>query len=206
MQLIQAGRRAIVPVMAAAALVVAVVLPVVALDGDDGEDRPGTVEVISGDGPASDSAAAASSSVSASGISAPSGALSGSMGAYEPVSDVPSHAFVALDVSEINSMLLTDAPIDYAAIEALYVEGRHSVKSDGSARTIAGFARAERDEPIWSDYATYYNDAAVASTVASYYDLAAGAPRSGSGAAVQSAIESTYAGLGITAEEVGTLQ
>ena len=50
MQLIQAGRRAIVPVMAAAALVVAVVAPVVALDGDDGEDRPGTVEVISGDG------------------------------------------------------------------------------------------------------------------------------------------------------------
>ena len=143
-ELIQAGRSAIV----------------VALDGDNGEDRPGTVEVISGDGSDSDSAAAtAPRSVSVSGIAAPSGALSGSMGAYEPVSDVSTHALVALDVCEINSMLPTDAPIDYAAIEQLYVEDRHSLNSDGSVRTIAGSARTERDEAIWNDYATHLGNA-----------------------------------------------
>lgn len=49
-------------------------------------------------------------------------------------------------------------------------------------------------------------DADAAATIASYYDLSAGAPRAGAGAAVQAALESTYAGLGITAADVGTLQ
>ena len=44
------------------------------------------------------------------------------------------------------------------SIEALYVESGNSVNSDGSVRTIAGFARPGRDEPIWSDYATHFGD------------------------------------------------
>ena len=95
-----------------------------------------------------------------SGIAAPSGSLSGAMGPYVPVSDVAAHALVVLDVCEINSMLPTDAPIDYATIEQIYAEGRHSLNSDGSIRTIAAFARTERDEPIWNDYATHFGDAA----------------------------------------------
>ena len=200
MQRIQAGSTAILAVIASAALVVAVIALVVALDGDDGEDRPGSVDVISGAGTGSVSASASGSvsgvsgsaggsvsgvsgsasgsvsgvsgsvsgvsgsvsgvsgSVSASGITAPSGEVSGAMGAYQPVSDVATHALVVLDVCEINSMLPKDAPIDYAAIERLYVDGESSVKGDGSIRTIAGFARSERDEPIWNDYAAYYND------------------------------------------------
>ena len=49
-------------------------------------------------------------------------------------------------------------------------------------------------------------DAGVAATIAPYYDLAAGAPRAGAGAAVQAALESVYGGLGISADEIGTLQ
>ena len=171
MQLSETARTAIVAAMAAAALVVAVVALVVALEGDDGEDRPGTVEVITGDGaasasgsvsgsvsPVTGSVSGVSGSVSVSGVLPPSGGVSGAMGAYQPVSDVASHALVMLDVCEISALLPTDAPIDYEAIEKLYVEGMHSVKSDGSIRTIAGFARTERDEPIWDDFVAYYDD------------------------------------------------
>ena len=49
-------------------------------------------------------------------------------------------------------------------------------------------------------------DADAAATIASYHDLSAGASQAGADDAVQAAIESTSAGLGITAEEVGTLQ
>ena len=49
-------------------------------------------------------------------------------------------------------------------------------------------------------------DAEAAATIASYYDLSAGPPRAGAGAAVQAALESVYAGLGITAGQVGQLQ
>ena len=49
-------------------------------------------------------------------------------------------------------------------------------------------------------------DADAAATIASYYDLAAGAPKAGAGEAVQSALESVYADLGISAGEIGTLQ
>ena len=80
------------------------------------------------------------------------------MGAYTPLSDVASHARVVLDVCDINALLPTDGPIDYAAIKQIYEEGGNSVKGDGSIRTIAGFARSERDEAIWNDYVSYYDD------------------------------------------------
>ena len=144
----------------------------------DGEDRPGTVEVVGGGsasasgsvsgatGSASGSATGSatgsvsgtsgSGTASASGTSAPSSDVSDAMGAYQPVSDVSSHALVVLDVCEINGLLPKDAPIDYAAIEKIYVEGVNSVKGDGSIRTIAGFARSERDEAIWNDYTAHF--------------------------------------------------
>ncbi len=169
MQLSERARFAVVAAMAATALVVSVVALIVALDGDSGENRPGTLEVITGD--ASPPAAAGGSvsgvtgaasgvagTVSVSGILPATEGASGAMGAYQPVSNVALHALVVLDVCEINSMLPTDAPIDYAAIERLYVDGKHSVASDGSLRTIAGFARTQRDEPIWNDFTAYYDD------------------------------------------------
>ena len=135
-----------------AVLVFAVLTALVA--ACDGEDRPGTVEVIdSGATPASASVSGAVGS--AAGAEA---GVSGAMGAYLPVSDVSTHALVVLDVCEINSLLPSDAPIDFEAIKKVYVEGVNSVKSDGSIRTIAGFARTERDEAICNDYAAHFGD------------------------------------------------
>lgn len=84
--------------------------------------------------------------------------VSGAMGGYRPVSDVASHARAVLDVCDINGLLPKDAPIDYDAVLEIYEVGGNSVKGDGSIRTIAGFARSERQEPIWDDYVAYYGD------------------------------------------------
>ena len=80
------------------------------------------------------------------------------MGAYRPLSDVSAHSRVTLDVCAINDALPTDSPIDYDRVEEIYTEGGASLSGDGSARTLAGFARAARDEEIWNDYAEYYGD------------------------------------------------
>ena len=118
----------------------------------------GATGSASGSATGSVSGTTGSGTASASGVSAPSSDVSEAMGAYQPVSDVASHALVVLDVCEINGLLPKDAPIDYAAIEKIYVEGVNSVKGDGSVRTIAGFARSERDEAIWNDYTSHYGD------------------------------------------------
>ncbi len=120
------------------------------------EDRPG-VEVISGSGSGS---ASGSASASASGsVSGPEGGdVEGAIGAYLPVSDVAAHSKVVLDVEEINGFL-NSPPIDWAAVENLYVSGKNSIRSDGATRNIAGFARNEgRTEAIWDDYTAYYED------------------------------------------------
>ena len=134
-----------------------------ACSDDDGEDRPGTVSVIgaSGSGSASGSASASASgtSGSASGSASASHAHDhdhATIGGYEPASDVVSHSLVVVDVAEINALLGADK-IDFAAVKALYEDGKNSVKSSG-IRTIAGFARSERSERIWDDYTAYYND------------------------------------------------
>ena len=125
----------------------------------DGEDRPGEVKEISssGSGSGSDSGSG-SGSDSNSGTGGSSGEATAAFGGYTPASDVSSHAKVCLDVDEINNLLPKDAAIDYAAIKDIYQNGKHSVKSSGSVRTIGGFAQSERDEAIWNDYVSYYGD------------------------------------------------
>ena len=156
--------------------------------GGDGEDRPGSVavdpksEVVSvsgvksgtnsvsasgtGTGSASGTSSAsgtgsASGTSSASGTGSASGTSTGgdydSISGYKPASDVTSHALVVKDVGEINA-LFTD-PYDYDAINAIYTDGKNSVKGSGSVRTIKGAASAERSEDIWDDYVAYYGDA-----------------------------------------------
>ena len=117
----------------------------------------------SASGPASASGSASGSpSATGSPSASPSGAgpaaVTAPFGGYAPVSDVSTHARVVLDICEINALLPNDAPIDYAAIETLYEDGGNSVKGDGSIRTIAGFARKDRDEDIWNEYTAYYED------------------------------------------------
>lgn len=65
----------------------------------------------------------------------------GEDGGYEYASDVSSHRLVVEDICEINSELDADS-IDFDSVAAIYVDGMHSVNSDGSVRTLAGFASA----------------------------------------------------------------
>lgn len=68
---------------------------------------------------------------------------SGALGRYEPVSDVAQHARVSLDVCEIN-VLLDANPVDYAAVAALYRNGRHSDEGEGVKRALGKFAAGAR--------------------------------------------------------------
>ena len=82
--------------------------------------------------------------------------------------------------------------------------------ADPSCAPSAGAARVHQAEG-WAFYRVLEPfvakvDAVAAAPIATYYDLAAGAPRSGAGAAVQAALEPVYGGLGISADEIGTLQ
>lgn len=106
--------------------------------------------------------AADSGSVSAAGsAAAPAGdgdeAASGTMGGFTPVSDVDAHSKVVEDVCAINGLLDAES-IDWDAVRTVYQEGGASVNSDGSVRTIAGFATSERDEAIWNDYVAHFDD------------------------------------------------
>jgi len=161
-------------------------LSIVACGG--GETRPGAVSVdpksetvsisVSGTHSGSYSASASgthSGSTSASGSASNSGSASSSgthsgdsesepgvgsaeMGGYAPASDVATHALVVLDVQEINELLGAET-IDFSAVKAIYEDGKNSVKSSGSVRTIAGYARnADRSEAIWDDYVAHYGD------------------------------------------------
>ena len=103
---------------------------------DDGEDRPG-VQVIGKSG-------AVSGSVSGS-VSGPVSAAAVTQVSehYATVSDVTSHAAIALDMRDIGSLLnaaKTDEAVDWSAITTLYENGANSVKGDGSARTLLSLA------------------------------------------------------------------
>lgn len=68
---------------------------------------------------------------------------SGALGGYQPVSDVAQHAKMSLDVCDINA-LLDSSPIDFAAVGAIYRDGRHSTEANGSKRTLGKFAAEPR--------------------------------------------------------------
>ena len=131
-----------------------------------GEDRP-TIEVIGGEaGSVSVSASASGTgSVSGTGVVSVSGAKTGSASVsappagettqpalaaptefYTPVSSVGSHAAISLDMRDIAGLLevaKTEESVDWAAITALYEEGKNSVKGDGSVRTLASLAASD---------------------------------------------------------------
>lgn len=127
-----------------------------------GEDDGGQVRRIGegGESVSVSGSASASASVSASATGVSEGGSSAEMGPYRPLSDVSGHARVTLDVCAVNEALPVDSPIDYDRVEEIYTEGGASTTGDGSARTLAGFARTERDEEIWNDYVAYYGDPA----------------------------------------------
>lgn len=68
---------------------------------------------------------------------------SGTLGRYQPVSDVAPHARVSLDLCEIGA-LLDARTVDYGAVAALYRNGRNSDESEGVKRTLGKFATEGR--------------------------------------------------------------
>lgn len=116
------------------ALLLALALAAAACGSDDGEDVRGEVSVLGDEG------ASASGSGSAS---APAGddrspaVPSVGDGGYEYASNVDAHRLVVADICGIGDLL--DAG-DFAAVETIYRDGVNSVNSDGSVRSIGGFA------------------------------------------------------------------
>lgn len=77
----------------------------------------------------------------------PAVAPSGPIGGYQPVSDVAQHARMSLEVCEIHR-LLDARQVDFAAVAAVYRQGRFSDEREGVKRTLgkfAGEARAAED-------------------------------------------------------------
>ncbi len=110
------------------------------LSSDDGADDSGSSSSASASGSASGSASAPASA-SGSGSSVAAGdELPAADGGYEYASNVDAHRRVVADICGIGDLL--DAG-DFEAVATIYREGGNSVNSDGSIRTIAGFATAE---------------------------------------------------------------
>lgn len=64
-------------------------------------------------------------------------------GTYTAVSDVAEHAAIGRDIADIKALLEPageGGDADFEEVGAIWSEGRHSRKGDGSARTLAGFA------------------------------------------------------------------
>jgi low iron-inducible protein len=80
---------------------------------------------------------------------------SGALGGYQPVSDVAQHAKMSADVCDINA-LLDASPIDFAALGAIYRDGRYSSETAESKRTLGKFAREPRStEDLLGRYERY---------------------------------------------------
>lgn len=101
----------------------------------------------SGSGSGSASASVASASASASGSGSASAAAGEATadatpadGGYAYASNVDSHRLVVQDVCEINDIV---GDYKWSEIAEIYANGSNSVKSDGSVRTIGGFAAGE---------------------------------------------------------------
>ena len=124
--------------------------------GDDEETETETGTQPTTAATATASAAEPSGSVSGSVTGTePSAAASGADDIYTPVSNVASHLALALDARDI-AALLKASPVDYTAIGQIYSEGKNSQRSDGTVRTLKGFATdAERAEQF-ADAAALY--------------------------------------------------
>ena len=97
----------------------------------------------SASGTGTGSASATGTGTGSASASAPadgSSAASPGDGGYEYASNVDSHRLLVADICGIGDLL--DAG-DFAAVEDIYRNGENSVKSDGSIRTIGGFAAGE---------------------------------------------------------------
>lgn len=130
------------------ALVAAVALTLTACGGDDGAevrdlgaaDETSVSASASGSGSASGSASASGSGSASAPASSGDSATTTGDGGYEYASNVDAHRLVVADLCPIGDLL--DGG-DFAEVEAIYRDGVNSVNSDGSVRSIGGFAASE---------------------------------------------------------------
>jgi hypothetical protein len=105
----------------------------------NGEDRP-NVDVIDGGGPGG----TGSVSVSASGADVAGPQPTQLPGAvYNVVSNVDSYFAIGLDLRDIRALVSPAAEgrrVDWAAVQALYEDGKNQVRADGSVRSLASMA------------------------------------------------------------------
>lgn len=132
------------------AVVAALSLGAAACGTDDGA----TVSQIPNDSAEASASASGSGSGSASsGVAADGDAeTTDGDGGYDYASDVSAHRLVVADVCAISDLLPTDAEIDFAAIETIYRDGVNSVNSDGSIRSIGGFASRDDRNPDLQEF------------------------------------------------------
>ena len=147
MQLSETARTAIVAALAAGALVVAVVALVVALDGDSGEDRPGSVQVINTDG--------ASGSVSAS-VSGVTGSVSGVTGSVSGVTGTASGS-VTGSVSGVSGSVSApgSATVTGTGVRGLFIPVGQEAETEGPTKSDGYYSPTTNREiyqKIPSDY------------------------------------------------------
>lgn len=121
-----------------------------------GSDDGATVRDLGAEDGTSDSASASASASSSASASAPAGEGAATStvgeGGYEYASNVDAHRLVVADICTI-ATLLDDGGFDAAA--TVYRDGANSVNSDGSVRSIGGFAsRDDRSHGLDTYYGT----------------------------------------------------
>jgi len=79
--------------------------------------------------------------------------LDASDGGYTYASDVDNHRSLMNDLCEIKAAASSDGGYDFATAKDIYMNGKNAEKSDGSFRTLAGFASATGKN---HDYDSYY--------------------------------------------------
>ena len=79
--------------------------------------------------------------------------LDASDAGYTYASDVDNHRSLMNDLCEIKAAASSDGGYDFTGAKAIYMDGKNAEKSDGSFRTLAGFASATGKN---HDYDSYY--------------------------------------------------
>ena len=113
-----------------------------------GEDRP-EVDVIGGNGSASVSVSASGAGPESAGGATPTasrtaaagaGGTTPASGAYNPVSNVDSYFQMGLDLRDMRAVMASAAQggsVDWAAVTAIYGNGKNQVAANGTTRSLA---------------------------------------------------------------------
>lgn len=77
---------------------------------------------------------------------------SGTDAGYTYASDVENHRALMKDLCDIKAAASSDGGYDFATAKDIYTNGKNAEKSDGSFRTLAGFAAADGKKHAYDDY------------------------------------------------------